>query len=243
MPYISYAESFQAEQGGILSDYDADFNAHKGEVFEPSTGKQYELGVKYQPAGSDMLLSAAVYDLTRKNIVTTSTGGATEPVREVQVRGLELEATGNITDNLKLTAAYTYTNSKMTKVADPRDKNRALPLTPEHQASIWADYDWSVGPLAGFGIGFGARFIGSSDNVGVGNLAWTEKEYGHSSAYTVYDAAVRYDIGQLDANLRGASVSLNANNLFDKEYLATCDGFYCYAGDPRRVTASLDYKW
>ena len=57
-------------------------------------------------------------------------------------------------------------------------------LTPEHQASIWADYDWSVGPLAGFGIGFGARFIGSSDNVGVGNLAWTEKEYGHSSAYT-----------------------------------------------------------
>ncbi|WP_313116690.1 TonB-dependent siderophore receptor [Ectopseudomonas guguanensis] len=243
VPYISYAESFQAEQGGILSDYDADFNAHKGEVFEPSTGKQYELGVKYQPAGSDMLLSAAVYDLTRQNIVTTSTGGATEPVREVQVRGLELEATGNITDNLKLTAAYTYTNSKMTKVADPRDKNRALPLTPEHQASIWADYDWSVGPLAGFGIGFGARFIGSSDNVGVGNLAWTEKEYGHSSAYTVYDAAVRYDLGLLDANLRGASVSLNANNLFDKEYLATCDGFYCYAGDPRRVTASLDYKW
>ena len=66
---------------------------------------------------------------------------------------------------------------------------------------------------------------------------------GHSSAYTVYDAVVRYDLGQLDSSLRGASLSLNASNLFDKEYLATCDGFYCYAGDPRRVTASLDYKW
>jgi len=232
-PYVSYAESFQAEAGG-----------NGGAAFKPSTGKQYELGLKYQPPGSDMLFTAAVYDLKRQNIVTTNIAGATEPVSEVEVRGLELEATGNLTDNLKLTASYTYANSKMTKVGDPRDQNRPLPLTPEHQASIWADYDWNQGVLAGVGVGFGARFVGSTDNVAVGNMGFVrDASDGHSSAYTVYDAAVRYDLGQLDASLRGASVSLNANNLFDKEYLATCDGFYCYAGDPRRVTASLDYKW
>ncbi|WP_278248838.1 TonB-dependent siderophore receptor [Phytopseudomonas daroniae] len=231
-PYVSYAESFQAEAGGS-----------GGEAFKPSTGKQYELGIKYQPPGSDMLFTAAAYDLKRQNIVTTNTAGATEPVREVQVRGLELEAIGNVTENLKLTASYTYANSKMTKVGDPRDKNRALPLTPEHQASLWADYDWSVGPLAGFGVGFGARFVGSTDNLAVGGLAYATKENAHSSAYTVYDAAVRYDLGQLDGSLRGASVALNFTNLFDKEYLSTCDGSYCYAGDPRRVTASVDYKW
>lgn len=232
-PYLSYAESFQAEAGG-----------NGGAAFKPSTGKQYELGIKYQPPGSDMLLTAAVYDLKRQNIVTTNIAGASEPVSEVEVRGLELEATGSLTENLSLTASYTYTNSKMTKVGDPRDKNRALPLTPEHQASIWADYDWNQGMLAGFGVGFGARFVGSTDNIAVGNLGFVrDASDGHSSAYTVYDAAVRYDLGQLDASLRGASVSLNANNLFDKEYLATCDGFYCYAGDPRRVTASIDYKW
>lgn len=232
-PYLSYAESFQAEAGG-----------NGGAAFKPSTGKQYELGIKYQPPGSDMLLTAAVYDLKRQNIVTTNIAGASEPVSEVEVRGLELEATGSLTENLSLTASYTYTNSKMTKVGDPRDKNRALPLTPEHQASIWADYDWNQGMLAGFGVGFGARFVGSTDNIAVGNLGFVrDASDGHGSAYTVYDAAVRYDLGQLDASLRGASVSLNANNLFDKEYLATCDGFYCYAGDPRRVTASIGYKW
>ncbi|MFH6597829.1 TonB-dependent siderophore receptor [Ectopseudomonas khazarica] len=232
-PYLSYAESFQAEAGGS-----------GGEAFKPSTGKQYELGVKYQPPGSDLLLTAAVYDLKRQNIVTTNVAGATEPVSEVQVRGLELEATGNVTENLSLTASYTYTNSKMTEVGDPRDKNRALPLIPEHQASVWADYDWHQGALAGFGVGFGARFVGSTDNISVGSMGFVrDASDGHSSAYTVYDAVVRYDLGQLDSSLRGASVSLNASNLFDKEYLATCDGFYCYAGDPRRVTASLDYKW
>lgn len=208
-PYISYAESFQAEAGGS-----------GGEAFKPSTGKQYELGVKYQPPGSDLLLTAAVYDLKRQNIVTTNVAGATEPVSEVQVRGLELEATGNVTENLSLTASYTYTNSKMTEVGDPRDKNRALPLIPEHQASVWADYDWHQGALAGFGVGFGARFVGSTDNIAVGSMGFVrDASDGHSSAYTVYDAVVRYDLGQLDSSLRGASLSLNASNLFDKEYL------------------------
>jgi iron complex outermembrane receptor protein len=233
VPYLSYAESFQAEAGGT-----------GGRTFRPSTGKQYEAGIKFQPAGSDLLLSAAVYDLTRQNIVSTSTLGVTAPVGEVQVRGLELEAVGNLTDNLKLTASYTYANSKMTKVGDPRDKNRPLPLTPEHQAALWADYDWSVGPLAGFGIGLGARYVGATDNIAVGSLGFVrDVADGHSNAYTVYDAAVRYDLGQLDASMVGTSLALNATNLFDKEYLATCDGFYCYAGDPRRVTASLSYAW
>ncbi|MGP9827079.1 TonB-dependent siderophore receptor [Ectopseudomonas khazarica] len=238
-PYLSYAESFQAEAGGMVNA-----GAGTGEAFQPSTGKQYELGIKYQPPGSDMLFTAAVYDLKRQNIITTNTLGASEPVREVEVRGLELEATGNVTENLSLTASYTYTNSKMIDTADPRDENRALPLVPEHQASIWADYDWTQGVLAGFGVGFGARFVGSTDNISVGSMGFVrDASDGHSSAYTVYDAVVRYDLGQLDSSLHGASVSLNASNLFDKEYLATCDGFYCYAGDPRRVTASLDYKW
>ncbi|MBP5100450.1 TonB-dependent siderophore receptor, partial [Pseudomonas protegens] len=118
-PYISYAESFQAEPGG---------NA-KGQAFEPSTGKQYELGLKYQPPGSDMLFTAAVYDLTRQNIVLTDSLGVSRPLGEAKVRGFELEAVGNVNENLKLTAAYTYANSKMTKVGDPQDKNRPLPLT------------------------------------------------------------------------------------------------------------------
>lgn len=65
--------------------------------------------------------------------------------------------------------------------------------------------------LAGFGVGFGARFVGSTDNISVGSMGFVrDPSDGHSSAYTVYDAAVRYDLGQIDASLRGASVSLNA---------------------------------
>ncbi len=159
-PYVSYAESFQAEPGGFA-----------GKSFKPGTGKQYELGLKYQPPGSDMLFTAAVYDLTRKNIVLSDTLGVSRPLGEANVRGLELEAVGNVNENLKPTAAYTYANTKMTKVSDPLDKNRPLPLTPEHQASIWADYTWHKGALEGFGVGFGARYIGETDNIAIGSMA------------------------------------------------------------------------
>ncbi len=232
-PYISYAESFQAEQGGA-----------NGNAFKPGTGKQYEVGLKYQPPGSDILFTAAAYDLTRRDIVLSDTLGVQRPLGEAKVRGFELEAVGNVTDNLKVTASYTYANSKMTKATDPLDKNRPLPLTPENQASIWGDYTWHTGVLDGFGVGFGARYIGETENVAIGNMNYVrDKDDGHSSAYTVYDAAVHYDLGRMNNSLKGVSVSLNANNVFDKEYISTCDGFYCYFGDRRTVLASVDYKW
>ncbi|WP_426149426.1 TonB-dependent siderophore receptor [Pseudomonas sp. DC3000-4b1] len=232
-PYLSYAESFQPEAGGAA-----------GAAYKPSTGKQYEVGVKYQPPGSDMLFTAAAYDLTRENIVVTSNNGISAPVGEVKVRGFELEATGNVNENLKLTASYTYANSKMTKTTNTLDKNRPLPLTPENQASAWADYTWHQGLLDGFGLGFGVRYVGATDNVAIGSLAYVrDGSDGHTSDYTLYDAAVHYDLGKLNASLKGASVSVNANNLFDKEYLSTCDGFYCYYGDRRNVLASVNYKW
>jgi iron complex outermembrane receptor protein len=238
-PYISYAESFQAEQGGA-----ADVTTGQSNAFKPGTGKQYEVGLKYQPPGSDIMFTAAAYDLTRKDIVLSDTFGTSRPLGEAKVRGFELEAVGNVTENLKVTASYTYANSKMTKVTDPLDKNRPLPLTPENAASIWGDYTWHTGVLDGFGIGFGARYIGETDNIAIGSYGFVANpNYGHSNAYTVYDAAVHYDLGRMTNALKGVSVSVNANNVFDKEYISTCDGFYCYYGDRRSVLASVDYKW
>ncbi|MEN0106846.1 MAG: TonB-dependent receptor, partial [Pseudomonas sp.] len=232
-PYISYAESFQPEAGGT-----------NGNAFTPSTGKQYEIGLKYQPPGTDILFTAAAYDLTRENIVLSDATFINRAVGEAKVRGFEFEAVGNVNENLKVTASYTYANSKMTKTTLESDKNRPLPLTPENQASLWADYTWHSGWLDGFGTGFGVRYVGPTDNIAIGSMAYVrDASDGHSRSYSVYDAALHYDLGRAVSALDGVSVALNANNVFDKEYIATCDGFYCYYGDRRSVMASVDYKF
>ncbi|AWM94713.1 TonB-dependent siderophore receptor [Pseudomonas sp. 31-12] len=228
VPYLSYAESFQPTTGA---------SASSTESFKPTEGKQWELGIKYQPPGSNTLLSAAVYDLTQKNVSVTTTVGATpitSQTGEVKVKGLELEAVSDVTENLKIIAAYTLAKSEVQK---GDNKGNRLQLMPNQQASLWADYTWHAGVLDGFGIGAGARYTGNT--YGDQGNTWL----GKADAYTVFDAAVHYDLGRLDNSLKGASLALNATNLLDKDYISTCDSFYCYYGDQRSVVASATYKW
>ncbi|MDI2141624.1 MULTISPECIES: TonB-dependent siderophore receptor [unclassified Pseudomonas] len=228
VPYISYAESFQPTSGA---------DASSTESLKPTEGKQWELGIKYQPPGSKTLLSAAVYDLTQKNVsVSSFVNGVsiTSQTGEVKVKGLELEATSDVTDNLKVIAAYTLAKSE---VQNGVDKGNRLQLMPNQQASLWTDYTWHSGVLDGFGIGGGVRYTGNT----YGDKANTW--LGKADAYTVFDASVHYDLGRLDNSLKGASLALNATNLFDKDYISTCDSFYCYYGDQRSVVASATYKW
>ncbi|UQS13602.1 TonB-dependent siderophore receptor [Pseudomonas sp. HS6] len=228
VPYISYAESFQPTSGA---------DASSTESLKPTEGKQWELGIKYQPPGSKTLLSAAVYDLTQKNVsVSSFVNGVsiTSQTGEVKVKGLELEATSDVTDNLKVIAAYTLAKSE---VQNGVDKGNRLQLMPNQQASLWTDYTWHSGVLDGFGIGGGVRYTGNT----YGDKANTW--LGKADAYTVFDASVHYDLGRLDNSMKGASVAINATNLFDKDYISTCDSFYCYYGDQRSVVASATYKW
>ena len=229
VPYLSYAESFQPASNASVDPVKS---------YKPTQGKQWELGVKYQPPGSNTLLSAAVYDLTQKNVLVTSFGAGGESVTdqtgEVKVKGLELEAVSDVSENLKLIAAYTLAKSEVQK---GQYKGNRLQLMPNQQASLWTDYTWHSGVLDGFGIGAGARYTGNT--YGDQGNTWT----GKANAYTVFDAAVHYDLGRLDNSLKGASLKLNATNLFDKDYLSTCDGSYCYFGDQRSVVASATYQW
>ena len=228
VPYLSYAESFQPTSNAVASPT---------ESFKPTEGKQWELGIKYQPPGSNTLLTAAVYDLTQKNVAVTNNVGnvtVTSQTGEVRVKGLELEAVSDVTENLKVTAAYTLAKSE---VQDGAFKGNRLQLMPNQQASVWGDYTWHNGVLDGFGIGAGARYTGNT--YGDEANTWL----GKADAYTVFDAAVHYDLGRLDNSLKGASLAVNATNLFDKDYISTCDSFYCYYGDQRSVVASATYKW
>ncbi|MNK89045.1 Ferrichrome-iron receptor precursor [compost metagenome] len=228
VPYLSYAESFQPTSNAVASPT---------ESFKPTEGKQWELGIKYQPPGSNTLLTAAVYDLTQKNVSVTNNVGnvtVTSQTGEVKVKGLELEAVSDVTENLKVTAAYTLAKSE---VQEGIYKGNRLQLMPNQQASVWGDYTWHNGVLDGFGIGAGARYTGNT----YGDQANTW--LGKADAYTVFDAVVHYDLGRLDNSLKGASLAVNATNLFDKDYISTCDSYYCYYGDQRSVVASATYKW
>lgn len=217
-PYVSYSTSFEPVAPTATSGPTV-----------PTTGEQYEVGVKYQPEGWDGFFSAAVYDLRQKNVLTTiPSGGSSIPAQigEVHVQGLELEGVMSLTDGLDLRAAYSFTDA--TIIGGPNGGNQ-LDNVPEHAASLWLDYTFKEDTaLEGFGVGAGVRYIG--------------QRYGDAAnsfdmdPVTLVDAAIHY---QKDG-IRG---SLNVANLADKKYLSTCSTFGCFYGDGISVMGRLSFSW
>lgn len=228
-PYVSYSTSFQPEAG-------TDFG---GTPFKPTTGQQYEAGIKFKPAGYDALLTVSAYHLLRQNIVTPDLTpghfGFNVQTGEALARGIEVEAKANLTQSLGIIAGYAFTDTKVTESNDPLTLGRRLSLTPKHQASFWLDYGFQEGPLAGLNLGGGTRYTGSN----YGDLSNSLK----APSYVLFDAAVRYDLRRVHDSLRGAELSVNLNNLLDREYVATCADAACFYGVRRTVYASLRYRW
>lgn len=225
-PYVSYSRSFQPVA-------DADVN---GNLFKPTKGEQYEAGVKYQPPGQDAFITAAVYQLTQSNVLTTDPANTNYSIQtgEVRSRGLELEGKASLTRNLDLLASYTYMDNVNTRSTTAQDKHPTY--VPRHTANAWANYTFHAGALAGLSLGGGVRYVGSS----YANADNTMKV----SPFTVVDAAVRYDLGQSIPALKGLTAALNASNLFDHEYVSACaTATKCFYGAGRTVIGSLTYRW
>ncbi|RAK60218.1 TonB-dependent siderophore receptor [Phenylobacterium hankyongense] len=225
-PYASYSTSFLPVSG-------ADFN---GNPFVPSTGKQVEVGVKFEPRNLPrdvkIFTSAAVYDLTQQHVITQDPNPShaffSIQTGEVQVKGVELEGIARIHERLSLNGDYSYTDSEVTKSNGP-DLHKQLPIVPRHKASLFADYTQQTGPLAGLGGGVGVRY----QSAFYGDPANTLQ----SRSQVLVDALLHY-------NIQEWKVSLNASNLLDKNYVQHCAAVsQCFYGARRILFVTIGRKW
>ncbi|WLI75421.1 ferrichrome porin FhuA [Kosakonia sp. H02] len=225
-PYVSYSQSFEPNAFDLYST--------PRMAFAPSKGEQYEAGVRYVPKDKPIVLSAAVYQLTKTNTLTTDPNNANlqVPSGEVRSRGVELEAKAAVNANINLTASYTYIDAEYTK--DTNLKGNHVEQVPRNMGSLWGDYTFNNGPLSGLTLGTGGRFIGSS----YGDPANSFKV----ASATVMDAVVKYDLARL--GMAGSSIALNVNNLLDREYVASCFNTYgCFWGAERQVVATATFRF
>ena len=244
-PYVSYSEAFEPITSGKI--FDANFGS-AGRIPDPITSNQYEAGIKYQPPGTDILLTTAFFDIRRQNALNADpfNPGFSLQTGEVGVQGMEFEARANITEGLTLvggfslidirnTADTTRTANELTGGTVPLLGRRPVQV-PDTTISLFADYTFTSGPFIGLGIGGGVRYLGSS----WGDPANTFKV----PESVLVDAVVKYDLKHLSPTLAGFSMQLNAQNLLDERYVTGCFNYSaCYYGLSRTVYATLRYRW
>jgi iron complex outermembrane receptor protein len=223
-PYVSYATSYNPVVG---------LNFSSGQLLLPETGQQTEVGLKFQPNGFNGHFGVALFDLKRQNVLTTNPNSPPPNLQmqngEWTSRGIELEAVANPLPGLKLVGAFTSYDLFVSKDLNPAVVGKVPTATPRTLTSGWVDYTFQSGPLSGFGLGGGVRYIGGSfaDDINTKPVP----------SVVLGDVTVHYEW----QNWRAA---LNVINVADTIYVANCSSENaCFYGDRRRATASLSYKW
>lgn len=213
-PFVSFSQSFEPQSG-----------SEGGKRFEPTEGEQVEGGIRWQSPDERFLASVAVYDLTQTNVVSTRPDRTRVQTGEVQSRGFEFEAKGEIARDWSVIASYAYTHAITTKSEIENEIGQERPDVPKHQAALWVERA-NLG-IDGFTAGVGARFVGETKD-------W-EGTNAEVPAFVTFDAMLAYeqDFWRL---------ALNGSNIFD-ELTMQCSFATCTYGDGRRVTLTLSRTW
>nr|WP_243453977.1 TonB-dependent siderophore receptor [Oceanisphaera pacifica] len=239
--YLAYGTSFSPSAEALATSGRLPLSGAAGvEDLKPEESETWELGTKWELMDGRLGLDGAIFrvdktDVTEENSLT----GALEQAGEQRVQGVELGLTGEITEQWKLFANYTFLDSETrASVGKPQAGGRdpvgePLGNTPRNSANLWTTYQLAPGVE----VGYGARYVGSRH---VASDVEAKLE-----SYWVHNAMASYKVND------AFSLQLNVNNLFDEEYVERVRGrpgtdtrsSAVELGDGRSAVVSANYRF
>ncbi|MDY4323735.1 ferric-rhodotorulic acid/ferric-coprogen receptor FhuE [Pectobacterium brasiliense] len=221
--YASYTDVFQPQtKKGVDNQY-----------LSPTTGKNYEAGVKGDWYNSRLTASVAVFRIEQdrvaqtaleKNVVTQET--AYESVDGVVSKGIEFEVNGAVTDNLQMTFGGTR------YVVDDQDGKSVNPEQPRTSFKLFTRYQLPT--LPDLTVGGGVNWQNGIWQEGSGPQNTTLRA--EQGSYALVNLFGRYQV------TKQLAVQANVNNLFDKEYSDYLAPYAVY-GTPRSVSMTVNYAF
>ena len=206
--YASYSEGFEPQGSDTLVNED---DINNGMKLDAVTSEQKEIGVKWQLFDDRLMLSGALFDISKNGTLVTETLdipvgdliSETNQIGEQRHKGVELTAQGAATDRLFVMASTMYLDANYERDEDLEGKRPTD--APKWSASLWTRYELNDAIAFNAGAFYeGERFADSANTI-------------TKNAYTRVDVGATYKlkVSKTDVNLR-----LNIENLFDEDYLA-----------------------
>ncbi|MDT3723110.1 TonB-dependent siderophore receptor, partial [Pseudomonas oryzihabitans] len=207
----------------------------RGNAFDPEEGRSFEVGAKYDLTPG-LNLNVALYDIEKKNVVTTSTVdgvSVSEAAGKVGSRGLEVDLTGHLAERWDMIATYAYDHTEI--LDDPSNESNRLTQAPKHSGSLYLTHHLLVpSTLGGWHVGGGARYVGERAGDNANSF--------YMSSYTVADAFLRWGLPVTGYQTR---LQLNVDNLFNKQYYPSSANspLQVAVGEPRtaRLSACVSF--
>ncbi|TLT07980.1 TonB-dependent siderophore receptor [Aliarcobacter thereius] len=198
-----------------------------GKFLDPEEGNTKEFGINSEFYDGKLNASIAYFITNQDNLavktnplqITPEGNDAYETVDGAKIKGWDLTIAGELLPNWNISGGYTYTDAKK----DGERLNSGF--VPKQTFKLFTSYKYNKLTIGG-GVNWQSETNALNRSV---NKNIQQK------SYAIVNAMAKYEIN------KHFSASLNANNIFDKEYrYYPGEGGY---GDERNYTASLNYKF
>lgn len=222
-PYLSYSESFQPVFGADVH----------GVPYKPREGRQYEAGIKWQPSANS-LVSVAYFDIEDSNFLTSDPDNLQNFIQAGQVgsKGYEFEAILNLEAGFSVTANYSHLKAEVLRGTLDHPAGDRVEDLPDDLASLWLAKSFDLNANVSARVSAGVRYVGDK-------IDYYQNQI--TPSVTLADLSAQFSYG----NWLGG---LNINNLFDKEFYASCAApspvsGACSPGMTRNIVVTLTRKF
>jgi len=215
--YASYSMTYVPRSGAQLSSL-----ALTNEAFDPEEFENIEVGAKWD-VNPSLALTAALFQLDRKNVIIPDPANPTDPAASLLVdgqstEGIELGISGRINESWSIQGGYAYQDGHLTENLG----GTRLAQLPKHVATLWNRYDFTPAFGVGLGVIYQTDMFAAADNLV------------ELPGFTRVDAGVYYTPNE---RLR---LQLNVENLFDERYYPNAhNNNNITPGSPPAVRASV----
>ena len=207
---------------------------------KPEKTENVELGTKWNLLGGKLLATAAVFQITKSDVMEGADYGiaGTFNTGKNRVRGIEFGLSGNLTDKLSAFAGVAFMDAEVLKSATPASRGKTLSNFADKTASAQLRYQ----ATAKFGLGAAVKYeskkyAGQPDSAAAFNA---QGQYSQPvPGYTVWDFFADYRLN------KAAKLRLNVGNVFDKDYYLAAyrSGSFLYKGDARNARLTFNYEF
>jgi catecholate siderophore receptor len=214
---------------------------------KPERSVNLELGTKLNLFDEKFLLTAAVFQITKDDVLEAVGNGydpsGTGNSGKNRVRGFELGLAGNITPQWSVFGGITVMDAEILKSAsNPDNVGKTLSNFADFQAQFQTRLQATEKFALGFAVKHKSKRYGGQPDTAPGFSTRDDGSFYYSQpvpAYTVGDIFAEYRFN------RNIDFRLNVNNVTDETYYLAGyrSGSFLYLGDSRQIVGTLNLRF
>jgi iron complex outermembrane receptor protein len=211
-----------------------------GKAFDPEQSEALELGAKWESVNKRLGATAALFDIRKRNVLTTNPANTSFSVAagEIRSKGIEFDLAGQVTTRWRVNASLVVNDVEITKDNTLEVGGRLLNV-PRINGSVLAVYENTLVNGQLYGIGGGFTHVGER----LGQARTQAQANAGTAAFELpsYTTAKLTGYWRISPKLR---MTVDIDNLFDTTYYTSSySSVWVTPGTARTLTVGLQAKF